>query len=331
MPKNKNASFRYRVINNCLKNKFKKWTIDDLISEVERQMYEQFGIDSGISKRTIQYDINIMRSEAPRGFSAPILCENGYYSYENENYSIENNPLNITDIENLREAANNLKQFLNLPFYKDLNSMLLKLDTEISSEKEQFIYFENNENLKNYNELENLFKALKSKKVINFKYEPFNKNEIEIILNPYLLKEYRNRWFIIGNSPNFKNYSVLAIDRIKSYSITDIDTNFDLKPELLNILNNIIGVTLPANSDIEKIDFWVDNKSANYLRTKPIHHSQTILEENENGILFQITLILNYELEQIFLSFGENLKILSPEGLREKFKLRVIKLNTNYQ
>ncbi|HPI85009.1 MAG TPA: hypothetical protein PLR01_01440, partial [Bacteroidales bacterium] len=72
MPQNKNASFRYRVINSCLRNQFRQWTLDDLIAEVSVQMHEQFGVAGGISKRTIQADLNIMRSDPPRGFAAPI-------------------------------------------------------------------------------------------------------------------------------------------------------------------------------------------------------------------------------------------------------------------
>src|SRR6056297_2682395 len=145
MPTNKNASFRYRVINQCLRNTGRRWTLEDLIETISNEMYEQFGIDKGISKRTVQYDINTMRSDPPRGFAAPIACENGCYFYEDQDFSIDNNPLNETDIENLNEASAILKQFAHLPLYGELEGMLGKLQENIvQNDAETIVAFEQN-------------------------------------------------------------------------------------------------------------------------------------------------------------------------------------------
>lgn len=71
MPKNKLASFRYRVINNCLRNTGRKWTLQNLIDEISEELFENFGIEKGVSRRTVFYDIELMRSLPPRGFDAP--------------------------------------------------------------------------------------------------------------------------------------------------------------------------------------------------------------------------------------------------------------------
>jgi hypothetical protein len=66
MATNKNASYRYRVIDNCLKNTARKWTLDDLIETISEKLEEDLGIYKGVSKRTVQSDISIMRSMYPR-------------------------------------------------------------------------------------------------------------------------------------------------------------------------------------------------------------------------------------------------------------------------
>jgi len=113
MPYNKNASFRYRVIDHCLSNQGRDWTLEDLIEEISDQLGEQFGNYKGISKRTVQGDINIMRSEPPRGYAAPIICRDGYYYYEDPEYSIIDHPLIQQDRFYLSEIYSFFKFFRN--------------------------------------------------------------------------------------------------------------------------------------------------------------------------------------------------------------------------
>ena len=90
MATNKNASFRYRVLNNCFRDGSRRWTIKRLIEHVSEQLDEHFGISKGISERQVKEDIHIMRSLPPRGFDAPIVCRDGIYFYDEPTFSIEN-------------------------------------------------------------------------------------------------------------------------------------------------------------------------------------------------------------------------------------------------
>ncbi len=78
MPANRNALLRYMTIDNCLKNRYRKWTLEDLIEAVSEALYEYEGIDKGVSKRTIQMDIQMMRSEK-LGYHAPIIITDKKY------------------------------------------------------------------------------------------------------------------------------------------------------------------------------------------------------------------------------------------------------------
>ena len=93
MPANKNALIRYKTIDRCLRNRYRRWTIDDLVDACSDALYDMEGITKGISKRTVQGDIQIMRSDK-LGYNAPIeTYGNGYYRYSDPDYSISDTPL----------------------------------------------------------------------------------------------------------------------------------------------------------------------------------------------------------------------------------------------
>ena len=71
MPVNKNALIRYKIIDRCLRNKYRRWTLDDLVEACSDALYDMEGIIKGVSMRTVQADIQIMRSDK-LGYNAPI-------------------------------------------------------------------------------------------------------------------------------------------------------------------------------------------------------------------------------------------------------------------
>ena len=82
MPVSKNALIRYKTIDRCLRNRYRKWTLEDLIEECSNALYEYEGRDEGVSRRTIQMDIQMMRSDK-LGYNAPIkVVDHKYYIYE---------------------------------------------------------------------------------------------------------------------------------------------------------------------------------------------------------------------------------------------------------
>src|SRR5690606_31888884 len=109
MSTNKLALIRYKIIDQCLQQTHRKWTLEDLIEKVSEAIYELEGINSGVSKRTIQGDIQLMRSNK-LGYNAPIVVKDRrYYSYEDPNYSISNSPISSMDMEKMKEAVDVLK------------------------------------------------------------------------------------------------------------------------------------------------------------------------------------------------------------------------------
>lgn len=112
MPTNRNALIRYRTIDQCLRNRRRKWTLQDLLAACSQALYEFGGIDKELSVRTLRLDLQAMRSNQ-LGYNAPIIVtENKYYTYEDPAYSITQIPLTHEDLEVLkmcRDCFNNSK------------------------------------------------------------------------------------------------------------------------------------------------------------------------------------------------------------------------------
>lgn len=324
MATNKNASYRYRVIDNCLKNTARKWTLNNLIETISAKLEEDFGIYKRVSKRTVQHDISIMRSMYPRGFDAPIVCKDGCYYYEDLEYSINNSPLNEKDIDALQEAIDIFKQFESIPVFEELQGMAFKLEGKININKKdnrKIVAFEKVENVKGLSFIKPLYECIKNKLTVKISYQPFTQIEnLDMIIHPYLLKEYNNRWFLIGYNEELEKMSHLALDRIKT--IKETDKPFIAKSEFNEELyfNDIIGITLPENAQAEIIELSFTPDRAPYIITKPIHPSQKIIENTETNLIIQLKLVINKELISLLLGFGKDIRIIKPETLKNEMK-----------
>ena len=325
MPVNRNALIRYRTIDKCLQNRRRKWTIEHLIEACNDALYEYEGIDKGLSLRTIRLDLNAMRSDK-LGYNAPIIVtDKKYYSYDDPDYSITNIPLTPQDLTILQEVSHLLKQFKGFSHFNDVTEMVNKLEDKIYSEQTQqpsVIDFEKNDLLTGIEWLDVLYKNIVTQTTVQLSYQSFKaRNASDIIFYPYLLKEYRNRWFILGMRKKDKQITTLALDRI--LNITTLpDELFRINKAFhpYTYFKDIVGVTRNEADKPTHIVFVANHLQSPYIKTKPIHASQQIVEERSEGTVFSIDVIPNFELERELLGFGEGLKIISPSNLIRLFK-----------
>lgn len=334
MPVNRNALIRYKTIDKCLQNRYRRWTLDDLIDAVSDALYEYEGIRKGIGRRTVQLDIQMMRSDK-LGYNAPIIVyDNKFYTYEDENYSITNIPITDQDLGQLSEAVEFLKQFKGFNHFKELDGMVQKLEDHVYSQKNHqpaVIDFEKNENLKGLNFLDCLYKAIIQRKIIMVTYQSFKARHANSFqYTPYLLKEFRNRWFLIGLKEKNQVLMTLALDRIVDVAITDTlfeyPTDFDFKA----YFKNAIGVSVSPSVKTEKVVLFVTRKHAPYILTKPLHSSQKLIEKDSFGITIELNVQLNFELEKDILAFGEAVMVLEPQRLRRSVRERLESAVENY-
>ncbi|MXV13925.1 helix-turn-helix transcriptional regulator [Hufsiella ginkgonis] len=320
MPVNRNALIRYRTIDKCLQNRYKKWTLEDLIDACSDALYEFEGIDKGVSRRSVQADIEMMRSNK-LGYEAPIVVvDKKYYTYSEKNYSITNSPLNQQDMKVLTEVSGLLKQFKGFGHFADLNEMVSKLEDKIYTQKTHsppVIDFEKNDNLKGLEWIEVIRKAIVAKQTLCITYQSFKARDANTFcFSPYLLKEYRNRWFVLG-CPHRRHSPLLnlALDRVQTVTVHQDEYRENTAIDLATYYSDVIGVTKTPGQRDSEVVFWIDNSNAPYLVTKPMHHTQKLLKEEENGKIFSIRVIVNFELERELLGFGSRIKVLGPRSL----------------
>ena len=328
MPVNRNALIRYRVIDKCLQNRRRKWTIENLIDACNDALYEYDGLEQGVSMRTIRMDLNAMRSDR-LGYNAPIIVvDKKHYSYEDADYSISNIPLIEQDLSVLQEVSHLLQQFKGFSHFGEVTEMVNKLEDKIYSEKYQrapVIDFEKNELLTGINWLDPLYKAIISRSTVQLRYKSFKaRSAIEIVFFFYVLKEYRNRWFVLGMPKKSKEIITLALDRIQDITLKpDILFEQNKLFESASYFQDIVGVTRNTGDKPVEVTFFANHVHAPYIRTKPIHFSQKVLEEKQGGVVFSIQIIPNFELERELMGFGEGLKVLSPNNLVRRIKKKV--------
>ncbi|MBE7177230.1 MAG: WYL domain-containing protein [Mucilaginibacter polytrichastri] len=336
MPVNRNALIRYKTIDQCLQNHHRRWTLDDLINACSDALYEYEGMDNGVSRRTIQMDLETMRSNK-LGYEAPIVVvDKKYYAYSDRSYSITNIPLNTHDMGVLSEVTALLQQFKGFSHFSDLNEMVTKLEDKIYTQKTHSppaVDFEKNDNLKGIEHIEAIRRAIVARKTLYITYQSFRARDANTFcFSPYLLKEYRNRWFVLGLSHQHKNpLLTLALDRIREFNPDDTEPyRENTRIDLNTYYKDVIGVTKsPGQRDCEII-FWIEEEHAPYVVTKPLHPTQKLLEVGPLGSIFSIRVIPNFELERELLGFGGKIRVLSPRILVKKMKSEIRKMAGQY-
>ncbi|AWV98534.1 helix-turn-helix transcriptional regulator [Arcticibacterium luteifluviistationis] len=336
MPITKNALIRYKTIDKCLQNIYRLWTLEDLIEACSQALFEYENKAVNVSKRTIQLDIQMMRSDK-LGYNAPIeVFDRKYYRYAEEDYSITNIPITEGDMSVLSETVEMLKQFKDFSLFSELGGIIQKLEDKVYTEKTNsapVIHLDKNENLKGLVHLDVLYQSIIKKVCLKLSYRSFKaRSTAKIVFHPYLLKEFNNRWFLVGKKNYDKSIRTLALDRI-----VKIDFDFSTEYEDENFkgdeyYKDTIGVTVLSNDYLKDVILKIDKKNAPYVLTKPLHGSQKILENHEDGgIIIQLRVHLNFEFERLILGFGNSAEVIEPEDLRTVIKKKLKRAWKQYE
>lgn len=331
MSTGKNASYRYRLIDQALRNTGRPWSFEDLLNHLCDKLEEEFDVNlngnktKALSERQLAEDIHIMRKDPPQGYGAPIIRKDGLVYYEDPGFSINDNPLNDTDIETLNEVLRLIKSFPSLPQLQELETIIGKVKGTLSQNLgDQIIELEHNPNAKGLIHLEGLYPLIKDGREIRVTYKPFNRiEEVEYIIHPFLIKEYNNRWFLLGWKPDTNKYIVLGLDRIITFKETGNSIIKSKQKELTKLRKNIIGVSLTEGAKPVEVKLWVAAAQVPYIITKPLHSTQKLIEELSDGCIFTFQLVPNFELEQTVLMYGERVKVLEPVEFSERIKTRL--------
>ena len=332
---NKNALIRYQVLDKCFRNSGRMYFLEDLLDEINQALMELDPLNEGIQKRQLYDDIRFMESEA--GWGIPLIKERYgrrvFYRYEDLSFSINNQVLNDSEVEQIRSAIQIFSRFTGSPQFEWIHEMIPLLESKFGliERKDQIISFDSNIDLRGMHHLTPLFNAIINERVLEISYRDFKSTEpYKIIFHPYFLKQYNNRWFVFGkNSENAISTWNLALDRIESISETDQKYE-PSKMDWEDYFYDIIGVTRPVEGEIEEIVLNFSAEVAPYVITKPLHPTQKVRNIPE-GIEVRIQVIPNFELERMILSFGSQVEIILPQDIREKIAFNIQKTVNYYQ
>ena len=288
---------RYQLILKKLKAKPYS-TLEELQRYVEKHfeyLKEQDDtLKIGFSKRTFQRDIREIRTE----FGIEIE-----YSKSQKGYSITSGEMDTTNFERRMEAFDTFNA-LNLT--KDLSSFIL-----LESRRPQ-----GTENIYG------LLHAIKNRFQINFDYQKFwEEIETKRTAEPYALKEFKNRWYVMAKDLKDGKVKSFALDRLSNLDITNERFEYPQNYNLEEIYRYYFGISNPEGGEPQEIILSFTAFQGKYIKTLPLHKTQEILLDNDNELQIKLKLFITYDLIMELMSYGSNLKVLQPKSLADEIML----------
>ena len=328
MPRNKNAEQRYRILDRCFSDFSKEYSFSDLEDRVNEKIVT-FGRDEYISTRQLRDGIaEIRRMIEDSGVELRVYHgaidkytrkKHCYYRYTKRDYSIYNNELSDSELQNLRSTLTMLSRFKNSnPWLEEVISSL-EVKFEYKGRSENLISFGQNEYLKGIEYLSSIIDATINHCPLEFGYTTARGAEHKYVLHPYYVKQYNGRWFVFGWDDENKRITNLAIDRILSLTKSNRKFINNTVIDFNNYFDKIIGVTMPNDliKDSDEIRLKFSPNRFKYVVSKPLHPLQNTIERE---CIVVLNLYPNKELKQQIFSFGADVEVLSPEWFREEIK-----------
>lgn len=360
MPSNKNAVIRYMYLDQMLSDRYNKYTCEELLKKVNERLefagyptiggdqsdYERY-IKSG--KRVIQLDLQALQ-ESPFKMeidSSEKLYGSPVYRYADQTQSLFSKPLSDDEKRLLQEVLNTLGQFAGLDSFEWLNDLQEKLNDKrafgrgeydkVMPASRKIISFSSNDYLEGKDFLGTLFALISNKKVVDVVYEPFGEAPRTIRLYPYLLKQYNDRWYLIGTPlateefPYREDFYVnLPLDRMNGVTAVDGVDYVDCDEFFEERYEDIVGITWIKEEELREIVLAVKDSYTGYVDTKPLHDSQIKFPadrqkelHNQYGAFdgytfYSINVKPNRELYNTIYRNGENIILISPTRIRER-------------
>ncbi|WP_439516072.1 helix-turn-helix transcriptional regulator [Sediminibacterium sp.] len=272
-------------------------TYEELQAYIENQFdYLQMQDDNlqiGFSKRTLQRDIKEIRNV----FGIDIeysKSQKGYFISQNENENMNfQRMMEAFDMFNSLNLAQDLTPFIHL-------------------EKRRPQGTEN---------LYGLLHAIKNRLQIKFNYQKFWEEELsQRFVEPYALKEFKNRWYIMAKDSKDNNIKSFALDRLTNLEITNQTYQYPDNYSIEQSYRYCFGIISPNDEEPQDIILSFDPFQGKYIKTLPLHNTQQVLVDNDEEMKIKLKLCLTHDLVMELLSFGDNMKVIEPKSLADQIK-----------
>ena len=322
MPVNKNAQFRYQILDRCFSDYRHKYDFDDLLEKVNEHLADVRGRDSMIKERQLRDDINAIRKMLPYDVyldAKPYYDKKCYYRYSERDFSIYQNELSAEEVQKLRSTIDMLSRYRGVPNNAWLEEVISNLEYRfgIKSNSDNVVAFEQNEQLKGLEYLSEVIDAAVNRTPLIIYYKTYKGKELISTFHPYHVKQYNNRWFLFGYEEESDKIANKALDRIQRISLANVPYKPNTSIDFAHFFDDIVGVSIPYD-DVKKETIILRFTEARfpYVTSKPIHKSQKVLSEDDCTLSLEVK--LTRELEQQVLSFGADVEVLSPDSFRDQ-------------
>jgi len=336
MSQNKNAQIRFRIIDKAIRNPYNPYPSKTALREAcEEAIYGSVG-GVNICDSTIEKDMANMKMEhdAPIKYSKKF---GGYY-YTDPAFSMNEIPLTDDDFEAIRFAANTLSQFKEVGMFRQFGSAIEKIVDRLTLSSDprdetigNFVQFETAVSSGGSEFLSPLLSSIRSSTAVFFDYQSFQaqtRKPRKVL--PLLLKEYRNRWYLISYDVVKEAIITYALDRMFDLQTSEekLRSPQDFKPD--QFFRHAIGITA-SNSLPESVVFKADNIAAKYIDSQPFHASQQLVKEGKNKTTFSMVVFVSEELIRSFLSYGGEIEVIEPGYLKRELQERAHAILGKYQ
>lgn len=332
MSTHKYPMIRYRALDRCFGNKYRNYAIWDLVQACNDAIYDATGnsrykVDvrrdgdnhDGIKKRQVYLDIKYMESEA--GWIIELQRfrndrREQCYRYADPDFSINNSPLTHSEYDQLKHTVTMLNRFHGMPQFEWMADVLTHLEEQfgLCSIAPPVVGFEQNVDLQGLGYLKDLFGFITHHQPLLVHYHTIHGAPKVWTIHPYYLKEFNNRWFLFGWCGEVGRICNLALDRIDSMAVADVEYRENMEIDFEEYFDDVIGVTIPKEGVVECVRLRFAPHRYPYVVSKPLHMSQRNTDRDA-GII-EIRVIINQELISEILSYGKDVEVLEPELLR---------------
>jgi predicted DNA-binding transcriptional regulator YafY len=295
---------------------------------------------SDVSTSTIEKDIRAMREQAPKGYSAPIVYSKieGGYVYGEVGFSIAELNLNEEEWSALQFASQLLYQYKEVPVFSNFKNAIERINTRFAlgidgGDKvlDEVVQFEKAIHANGMEFIELIYKAIKNKQAIEFKYRNiYKKTNSATSVFPYLIKEQRNRWYVIGWSAEKGKYTTYALDRMSEVNVIDVSVKKRSDFNATSFFQHSTGI-MESNTKPEEVLLTIKKPISDLVLLEPLHATQKIIIDKTDRVQITLKVLVNEEFIFKILGMGSYCIVDKPASLRKSIKGAIQQMSANYK
>lgn len=316
MANNKHALLRYETLDRCLSDRRAAYHINELKDACNDALLSEHDESCLVEIRQIYYDLQYMQEH----YNAPIVrAQDGHrtiISYSDPDFSIRKRPMSQNDIAQLKDTLTLLSRFKGMPKYEWIEEIVGKLSAEFKLDENcaAYVSFEHNEGVQGIKHFSPILDAISQKQVITFQYKPYTMEERKVTMSPHLLKQYNQRWYVIGHEADVDYIPNYALDRIKgTVKINRKQHYVESTLDYEKYFSDIVGITHYSDSELEEIILQVDDDYISYFESNPIH--DPLYPVNGKPGFYKLKVRYNYELATAIFSHLDKIRVIQdPSG-----------------